>query len=97
MMDKNGYWSVTPAYDITYANGAGYTKSHQLSIRGKTNHFVMDDLLYIARENSIRQSWAKEVVQKTVEVVSGFEKRAREIALREDFIQMVKKDLRLNI
>lgn len=97
MMDKKGEWSVTPAYDITYANGAGYTKNHQLSIKGKTNNFVLEDLLYIARENSIKESWAKHIIQKTVEVVSDFEERAREIQLREDFIEMVAKDLRLDI
>lgn len=97
MMDKKGDWNVTPAYDITYANGAGYTKNHQLSIKGKTNNFTLDDLLYIAKENSIKESWVREVIQKTVDVVSEFEQRARKIQLREDFIKMVAKDLRLDI
>jgi len=97
MMDKKGVWRVTPAYDITYANGAGYTKNHQLSIKGKTNIFTLDDLLYIAKENSIKVSWAKEVIHKTLGVISEFEKRARTIRLREDFTKMVAKDLRLDI
>ena len=33
---KKGTRSLSPAYDITYANGTGYTKNHQLSLRGKT-------------------------------------------------------------
>ena len=34
-MDEKGIWNLSPAYDITYANGIGYTKNHQLSLRGK--------------------------------------------------------------
>ncbi len=66
MMDMKGRWSITPAYDITYANGAEYTKNHQLSIRGKVNDFTMQDLLYIAKESSLKESWAKETILSIV-------------------------------
>ena len=97
MMDRNGNWRVSPAYDITYANGSGYTSNHQLSIRGKTNDFLLDDLLYIANENAIKPSWAKDVIERTIEIFSSFEKKAKEAQLREDFIEMVMKNVRLNI
>jgi hypothetical protein len=38
-MDKQGSWRISPAYDITYANGKGYTKEHQLSLKGETSAF----------------------------------------------------------
>ena len=48
-MDEKGIWNLSPTYDITYANGTGYTKNHQLSLRGKTNDFTKKDLLEIAK------------------------------------------------
>ncbi len=97
LMDRQGEWRITPAYDITYANGAGYTRNHQLTIRGKKNHFLLDDLLFIARENSIRESWAKDVISRTIEIVSGFEQRAKDVELRGDFVKMVAENVRLNM
>ena len=96
-MDKQGGWSITPAYDITYANGAGYTQNHQLTIRGKNSDFSLDDLLFVARENAIKESWAKDVILRTVEIVSGFEQRAKSVSLRNDFVKMVSEDLRLDM
>ena len=96
-MDRHGEWSITPAYDITYANGDGYTQNHQLTIRGKNRDFLLDDLLFIARENAIKESWARDVISHTVEIVSGFEQRAKEVDLRADFVKMVSGDLRLDM
>jgi len=93
LMDKSGNWSVSPAYDITYAD----TGKHQLSIRGENEHIGLEDLLDIARENSIKRSRAKEMIERTVEILAGFERRAREIRLREDFIERVRGDLKLDI
>ena len=64
---------------------------------GKNNDFSLDDLLFIARENAIKESWAKDVISHTVEIVSGFEQRAKSVNLRNDFVKMVSMDLRLDM
>lgn len=97
LMDQKGNWRISPAYDITYANGAEYTKNHQLSIRGKVNNFTMEDLLYIAKESSIKESWAKEIIQQSIEVVSSFENRAQELKINYNLTLRVLKALRLSI
>jgi serine/threonine-protein kinase HipA len=97
MMNKKGVWSVTPAYDITYANGVEYTKNHQLSIRGKVNDFTLEDLLYIAKESSIKESWAKKTIQHIIQTVSSFEKRAEMLNIDKKHISRIVKALRLSI
>ena len=97
IMDKNGVWKLSPAYDITYANGAGYTKNHQLSLRGKTNNFTLNDILEIAKLHSIKRSFAKETIEQTVEIFSSFKNRARELEINEDFISIIDKSIRLDI
>ena len=92
-MDKNGVWNLSPAYDITYANGVGYTKNHQLSLRGKTNDFSKKDILEVAKLHSIKESFAKECIEQIEEIFASFKQRARELEIREDIIVRIDKEL----
>ena len=94
-MDKNGIWNLSPAYDITYSNGAGYTKNHQLSLNGKTNNFTLKDILGLAKKHSIKENVAKEYLEQIVEVFSGFKNRAGELDIRGKTIQRIGNELRL--
>ena len=97
MMDNNGVWKISPAYDITYANGQGYTKNHQLSLKGKVNDFTIEDILSLAKEHSIDEKWTRECVQNIVEIVSTFPIRAKEIGIHRDFASLVSNDHRSDI
>jgi serine/threonine-protein kinase HipA len=96
IMDKNGVWNLSPAYDITYANGTGYTKNHQLSVRGKTNNFSLNDILEIATLHSIKKSFAKETINQITEIFSSFKNRAKQLDIKKDFISEINKSIRLN-
>jgi len=93
MMNEKGIWSNTPAYDITYANGQGYTKNHQFSLLGKVNNFNKDDLLQISIKHSINEKKAKQQIEKTIYIVSSFEKRATELEINSNLIQEVSNNL----
>ena len=94
MMNEDGQWSITPAYDITYANGAGYTKNHQLSLLGKVNNFTIEDLLNIAKIHSIKEVDAIDIVKKTQSIFSIFEKKAKEYKINQVFIDEINKNIR---
>ena len=97
MMNKNGIWNLSPAYDITYSNGTGYTKNHQLSLNGKTNNFTLNDILQLAKKHSIKENIAKEYLEQIVEVFSKFKKKAKEIDVREQTLSRIYDELRLNL
>ncbi len=97
LMDKTGEWKVSPAYDITYANGAGFTKNHQMTLQGKNNDFTKRDLLNIAIENDINEKKAEEIIGNTIEIAAKFYKLAKKYNLRNDLIALVQNDLRLKI
>jgi len=97
LMNEKGEWRLSPAYDITYANGQGFTKNHQMSIVGKVNDFTNDDLLMLAKNNDIKESIAQEIIDKTIKVVSGFRKEAVRLGIREDLINLVNGDLRIKL
>ena len=96
MMYKNGIWNLSPAYDITYSNGTGYTKNHQLSLNGKTNDFTLNDILQLAKKHSIKENIAKEYLEQIVEVFSKFKNKAKEIDVNEQTYHRIYNELRLN-
>jgi serine/threonine-protein kinase HipA len=93
LMDEKGTWSLSPAYDITYANGTGYTKNHQLSLRGKTNDFTKKYLLEIAKLHSLKENIAKEIIEQTIDIFSTFRSRAKELEINEESIGKIEKNL----
>lgn len=48
LMERNGTWHITPAYDMTFTtnlDGAAYENVHSMSIAGKNSDITEDDLL----------------------------------------------------
>lgn len=97
LMDESGKWSLSPAYDITFANGEKYTANHQISIGAKLNNFTRKDLIAFGLSLEIKESAVKEIIQQTIEVLSSFSQRAKEIEIRDDLIRLVETGLRLTI
>ena len=97
MMDENGYWELSPAYDITYSFGQGYTKEHQMTINGKTTDIELKDLYQIASKVGISQIKVNEMVEKIGDKFLEFEKRAKELDINPCLIQEIKKNIRWNI
>jgi serine/threonine-protein kinase HipA len=95
-MDKNGVWNLSPAYDITYANGLGYTKNHQLSLAGKVNNFTLKDILDVAKKHSIKESFAKESIEQIINVFSSFQKRAGELDIKTAVVAHIQNELRID-
>lgn len=55
-MDPSGEWSMTPAYDVTFAVGSGWTRAHQMRVRDKTSGIRIDDMLAVAREFGVKRA-----------------------------------------
>ena len=89
MMDKAGNWSISPAYDITYANGTGYTSEHQLSLKGRTSVFDRKLLLGVADEHSISVKKATQMIEQCADVLSSFSKRARDLDVGKDTVERI--------
>ncbi|MBL0940031.1 MAG: type II toxin-antitoxin system HipA family toxin [Gemmatimonadaceae bacterium] len=45
LMSPNGKWRLAPAFDVTWAHGGKWAGTHQMTARGKDDHFTRDDLL----------------------------------------------------
>ncbi|TYL46999.1 type II toxin-antitoxin system HipA family toxin [Marinomonas sp. IMCC 4694] len=81
LMDQSGVWTLSPAYDITYSNGAGWTSKHQMTINGKTRDIQLDDLLAVAHFADISKAKAKKIIRAVVETVSNWSDYAKKSGL----------------
>ena len=95
LMDKNGRWRLSPAYDVIYAyNPRGdYTSKHQMSINGKRDNFLKQDLISLAKEMNIKSSGR--IIDEIVEVVSSWPNFARDTGVEFSQIKAIGKSHRL--
>lgn len=97
LMDKNGKWRLSPAFDVIYSyNPQGaWTSRHQMSISGKRDGFLMDDLLHVGGEMGIRGG--KQIIDQIIEVVSNWEIFAKDAGVEEPQIKSVGNVHRLSL
>tara|TARA_R110001583_G_scaffold195213_1_gene370516 strand:- start:1239 stop:2573 length:1335 start_codon:yes stop_codon:yes gene_type:complete len=93
LMDQTGQWSLSPAYDITFSNGAGWTSRHQMTINGKVKEITIDDLFAVARHGDLSKAKAKKIIKKVVSSVANWLHFAKVSGLADfgDMSQLVKE------
>ncbi|MBR5073793.1 MAG: type II toxin-antitoxin system HipA family toxin [Bacteroidales bacterium] len=94
LMDEQGKWSVSPAYDMTYIfNTGGYLPetNHCLMIRGKYINISLQDVLDLAEENSIRN--ANRIIGEVKNALTSFRSLATKNGVREEWIGRIESCL----
>ena len=78
LMDKQGVWHLSPAYDMSWAYNpaGGWTSMHQMSINNKWDHITREDLLRVAYEMNIKRAPA--IIDQVVDAVSQWPQLAKE-------------------
>lgn len=66
LMNKQGEWSLSPAFDVAYSyNPTGpWTSRHQMSINGKRDAFDLADLIALARAGDIKRRRALAIAEE---------------------------------
>lgn len=96
LMDKEGEWRISPAYDLTYQykEDGTWTNVHQSSINGKYDDFTQEDLLGFAKIFGIKK--ANFILEEVVSVVNQWSKVAKEIDIPKKEIELISKNLRVS-
>lgn len=91
LMDKKGYWSLSPAYDVTFAYDLTneWLKSHQMSINGKTTEFNKEDLIQCGKTMDIKVSKCHKIIDEIYDVVQNFDSIARSVNIKESTIELL--------
>lgn len=91
-MDRSGVWSLTPAYDVTFAHGTGFTALHQMLVRDKAEGIREADLLAIADEFGVKQ--AKRTLERTRAALDDWERHASAYDVPPAAVGAVREELR---
>ncbi len=86
LMDRTGRWSLSPAYDLTYARGGGYTRRHQISLGGKFDRFDAADLLELGEKFGIEKD-GREILQEVGDALSSWPEAAHEAGVPSERIR----------
>ena len=91
LMDKSGSWSLSPAYDVTYAyNPANkWIGKHQLAVNGKREQITREDLLSVSKQMNIKKP--KEIIEKITSVVGDWNVYAQEAGVPKNQIAALGK------
>jgi len=97
LMDTNGEWKISPAYDITYSYNPGgtWTSEHQSSINGKFDNFIEKDLIDFGENFGIKKS--KLIIREIIESVSKWDHIAKEVDIPQKRASAISKNLRLKL
>lgn len=99
LMDRDGHWSLSPAFDLVYAfNPQGrWTSEHQMSINGKRDQITLGDLRQVAELASIKRSKADELIERVVHAVAGWKEMAGTAGIDESRIERIQQAHRLKL
>ena len=97
LMDEDGKWHLSPAYDMSYAynpNG-GWTATHQMSINGKFDDIKRSDLMSFALSNNIKEAAA--VIEEICETASQWPAMATDCGVPPEMTNAICANMMLNI
>lgn len=91
LMDRNGQWSLSPAYDLTFAYDLSnqWLKAHQMSMNGKIKDVTKDDLIQCGQAFDIKASKCNKIIDDVYRVVKDYELIARDIKIKVQTINLL--------
>ena len=97
LMDKAGAWSLSPAFDVTYAyNPAGqWTSRHQMTINGKTDGFTAEDFKAAAQAAGLKRGRSEAILAEVTEIVKQWPRYAQTADVPGALRDAIARSLRL--
>ena len=97
LMDKSGAWSLSPAFDVTYAyNPTGlWTARHQMTVNGKSDNFELADFRACAQVAGLKRGRDEEILGEVVAAVEKWPRYAREAGVQPAQLEQIRRTLRL--
>ncbi|RYZ58057.1 MAG: type II toxin-antitoxin system HipA family toxin [Proteobacteria bacterium] len=72
LMDGNGSWRLSPAFDLNYVYGRGDSSTHQMKFAGKDDEFDREDIRRVGKFLGLRPRKIEELLARCSEVASSF-------------------------
>ena len=99
LMDRQGQWSLAPAFDMTYSyNPSGaWTAQHQMSLNGKRDGFTVEDFRACANSALMKRGRAETIVEEVRAAVAQWPDYAGKARVMESWREQIQRNLRLSL
>jgi serine/threonine-protein kinase HipA len=97
LMNRQGEWSLAPAFDVTYSyNPSGsWTATHQMSLNGKRDGFTRADFYTCAKAALMKRGRAASIIEEVLAAVKRWPEFATEAKLSDEWLNKIQKTHRL--
>jgi serine/threonine-protein kinase HipA len=99
LMGRDGRWSLSPAFDLTFAYDPGnrWLNSHQMTINGKRSDITLDDLEAVARVADLPRGRHRRILAEVVEAVGAWPQIAADVGIDGDRAREIARAHRLRL
>ena len=99
LMDQQGQWSLSPAFDLTYSyNPSGrWTASHQMTINGRREGFSLADLRACAASAMLKRGRAAKIFEEVRAAVTRWPEFAEQAKVERAWRGQIQRNLRLSL
>ena len=86
LMEPDGKWRLSPAYDVIYAHNpkGKWTNQHQMSLCGKRDHFTMQDFIIVA--DTIGITRPRIIINEIFSAIQEWPTFAKEASIKKNII-----------
>ncbi len=97
LMGPDGKWKLSPAFDVIYSHNpkGKWTNQHQMSLNGKRDHFILQDLIEVGESISISKPEA--VINEVITAVEKWPEYAQTAGIKSDVMNEIAKYQRTTI
>ena len=99
LMDRRGTWSLSPAFDLTYAynpDGA-WTAQHQMSMNGRRDHFTRADFAACGRTAGLKRGRSDAILDEVQAACRAWDRHASAAGVLDSHHAAISATLRLEI
>ena len=98
LMDRNGKWSLSPAYDITFSYNPtnNWLRAHQMTVNGKTTGMGLSDLLEAGSKMGIKERRSKDIIREVLTSVREFPVFAEQVGIKEKTCEYIHSIMEAN-
>jgi serine/threonine-protein kinase HipA len=98
IMDRNGKWMLSPAYDITFSYNPTnkWLRAHQMTVNGKTMEIGLSDLLEAGAKMGIKNRRCRDIISEIIISVSSFTSYAEQAGVKEKTVASINAVIEAN-
>ncbi len=99
LMNKQGLWRLSPAFDIAYSHNpsGAWTHRHQMSLNGKRDDFDIDNLIAFAAIGGLKKAKTMTLLREVTGAVKNWQQHAKSANVSKHDADRIEKAFRQSL